>query len=492
MDKWGLHISRCSLALSLAVKFGLVAWAALVLFGGPTGSAALTPPAQQALKTASAVEATQYRRKKRRVRSARRHRQPPQETVAEEPAPTKEPAQTAKSKGKDAPAVASQTADPKAAKDAEAGKAHPNGKDSKADAIPSEAEAKEQVWTDAQIIAALEECLQLLSPLGANIDVSKPMRNGQCGAPAPVTLKRVGAVEISPPAVMNCRMVASLHEWIETKLQPAARDLLKSPVTRMISASGYVCRNRYGSRDNSKISEHAFANALDISAFVTADGRTVDVLRHWGHTERDLHALALAKAEAEKQEKAAAAAEKTAVAAEKAAESATKAAEKSPKSKSRASAKEAKLAAAKEARERAQAALQDAERAEGLVKAEQAKLDAKDKGSKRAPVPEAKASRRPLVEDDIPAPQKAAPDVRGRQVVAANQRSNLGGGAPRGTLDARISEDSATTVEGRLLRRLHKGACGIFGTVLGPEANEAHRNHFHFDLAVRRRNAFCE
>ena len=34
------------------------------------------------------------------------------------------------------------------------------------------------------------------------------------------------------------------------------------------------------------------------------------------------------------------------------------------------------------------------------------------------------------------------------------------------------------------LRRLHKGACGTFGTVLGPDANEAHRNHFHFDLAA--------
>jgi len=28
--------------------------------------------------------------------------------------------------------------------------------------------------------------------------------------------------------------------------------------------------------------------------------------------------------------------------------------------------------------------------------------------------------------------------------------------------------------------------------VLGPEANEAHRNHFHFDLAHRRSSAFCQ
>ena len=53
-------------------------------------------------------------------------------------------------------------------------------------------------------------------------------------------------------------------------------------------------------------------------------------------------------------------------------------------------------------------------------------------------------------------------------------------------------EEAAKSAEGRFLRRLHKGACGTFGTVLGPEANEAHRDHFHFDLAHRRNGAFCQ
>ena len=37
--------------------------------------------------------------------------------------------------------------------------------------------------------------------------------------------------------------------------------------------------------------------------------------------------------------------------------------------------------------------------------------------------------------------------------------------------------------------RLHThnvAACGHFATVLGPEANEGHRNHFHLDWAARR------
>ena len=53
-------------------------------------------------------------------------------------------------------------------------------------------------------------------------------------------------------------------------------------------------------------------------------------------------------------------------------------------------------------------------------------------------------------------------------------------------------EEAQSSPEGLFLRRLHKGACTIFGTVLGPEANEAHRDHFHLDLAPRRRSAYCE
>ena len=44
---------------------------------------------------------------------------------------------------------------------------------------------------------------------------------------------------------------------------------------------------------------------------------------------------------------------------------------------------------------------------------------------------------------------------------------------------------------GEALRALHRNACGIFGTVLGPNANRAHANHFHFDTAAYRSGAYC-
>lgn len=43
----------------------------------------------------------------------------------------------------------------------------------------------------------------------------------------------------------------------------------------------------------------------------------------------------------------------------------------------------------------------------------------------------------------------------------------------------------ATTEAYETLKALRASACGTFSTVLGPGANEAHREHFHFDLAVR-------
>ena len=41
------------------------------------------------------------------------------------------------------------------------------------------------------------------------------------------------------------------------------------------------------------------------------------------------------------------------------------------------------------------------------------------------------------------------------------------------------------------LRRMWQAACGTFGTVLGPNANAQHRDHFHFDTARYRSGSYC-
>ena len=43
----------------------------------------------------------------------------------------------------------------------------------------------------------------------------------------------------------------------------------------------------------------------------------------------------------------------------------------------------------------------------------------------------------------------------------------------------------------KVLQRLHASACGPFGTVLGPESDRFHKDHFHFDTARYRSGSYC-
>ena len=45
--------------------------------------------------------------------------------------------------------------------------------------------------------------------------------------------------------------------------------------------------------------------------------------------------------------------------------------------------------------------------------------------------------------------------------------------------------------QGQILRQVHAGACGPFGTVLGPNSDRYHQNHFHLDTARYRGGPYC-
>jgi hypothetical protein len=67
--------------------------------------------------------------------------------------------------------------------------------------------------------------------------------------------------------------------------------------------------------------------------------------------------------------------------------------------------------------------------------------------------------------------------------------SRLGGPKPRAA--AAASADAGGKMD--FLRAAHRSACKLFNTVLGPEANNAHHNHFHVDMAERIKNTkICE
>jgi len=103
-----------------------------------------------------------------------------------------------------------------------------------------------------------------------------------CGAIKPFSVSATanGGVELRPPALLRCPMVPAVDHWVERVVSPAARHYLGVPVVELKVAASYSCRamnHVHGAR----LSEHGHANAVDISAFVLADGQVIDVKSGW-------------------------------------------------------------------------------------------------------------------------------------------------------------------------------------------------------------------
>ncbi|HVX99588.1 MAG TPA: extensin family protein [Pseudorhodoplanes sp.] len=96
----------------------------------------------------------------------------------------------------------------------------------------------------------------------------------------PMTSTAIGPVEVSPAATLACPIVSALDRWMMDAVQPASLRWFGQPVVEIKQISAYSCRGMNGQR-NARISEHAFGNALDIAAFVLADGRRITVRDGW-------------------------------------------------------------------------------------------------------------------------------------------------------------------------------------------------------------------
>ena len=87
-------------------------------------------------------------------------------------------------------------------------------------------------------------------------------------------------VEVQPAATLACPIVSALDHWIAGTVQPSAQKWFGRPVAEIKQISAYSCRGMNG-QPGARISEHAFGNALDIAAFVLADGHRITVKGGW-------------------------------------------------------------------------------------------------------------------------------------------------------------------------------------------------------------------
>lgn len=79
-------------------------------------------------------------------------------------------------------------------------------------------------------------------------------------------------------AAPSCAVSAGIILWQRDVVGPQAEALFGQQVARVENMGSYNCRNIRG---GSSPSEHSTANALDISAFILADGMRISVLDDW-------------------------------------------------------------------------------------------------------------------------------------------------------------------------------------------------------------------
>jgi hypothetical protein len=99
----------------------------------------------------------------------------------------------------------------------------------------------------------------------------------KCGLRNALTLDRT-LTPYSATLSMTCAETAALYTWERHVARPAAVEILGSPIARIETYGSFSCRNIAGS---GRLSEHAHANAVDISGFRLEDGRLIDVKTHW-------------------------------------------------------------------------------------------------------------------------------------------------------------------------------------------------------------------
>lgn len=125
------------------------------------------------------------------------------------------------------------------------------------------------------------QCRALLTQAGVD-DIPEAARSSAADCAFDDGMRIAGrSLDYSPGGlVTSCPVAAALH-LLETRvIAPAARRHFGQSVRQTVHAGSFSCRRLYG-RATGRYSEHATADAIDITGFRLADGTQLSVLDDW-------------------------------------------------------------------------------------------------------------------------------------------------------------------------------------------------------------------
>ncbi len=109
---------------------------------------------------------------------------------------------------------------------------------------------------------------------------------GGCTVIGAVQLIDIG-VPVTGLKAMRCGLAEEFIGWTRNALAPAAFQILGSRLVKIETFGTYACRNTIGTATE-RLSGHALANAVDVSAFILEDGRRISIENDWRSDNPDI------------------------------------------------------------------------------------------------------------------------------------------------------------------------------------------------------------
>jgi hypothetical protein len=132
--------------------------------------------------------------------------------------------------------------------------------------------------------ADLRACVGDLNRMSARYTILPNQSHGEGCATINSVLLLDASVPITNVTAIQCPMARALTQWTRESVQSAARSAFGDRVVKIETMGAYSCRNVIGGRGTGR-SEHATANAVDVSAFILSDGRRVSIKAGWYGSE---------------------------------------------------------------------------------------------------------------------------------------------------------------------------------------------------------------
>lgn len=83
-------------------------------------------------------------------------------------------------------------------------------------------------------------------------------------------------ISLSNDMTLRCEVVLALDNWTKNIVRPTAKLHLGQDIKRLQTSTSYHCRTR-NNKPGGKISEHGFANGVDITGFALEDETVINV-----------------------------------------------------------------------------------------------------------------------------------------------------------------------------------------------------------------------